>query len=619
VLVKALATDGTNLYAGGGFANAGGVAVNNFAVWNGTSWSDFHGGLGTNNGILSILVDGSDIYLGGSFSMVGGVPANNIVEWNGIGFEALGTGLPGSNITIYTMARMNGDLYACGVFTNAGNLTVNNIARWNGNIWTNLAGGITVASPPVMVSGLGVGLDGRLYCGGLFDSAGALGVSYLAAWDGTNWASVNAGADSGIFLPVVGTVRTVAINGTDLYAGGTFLAAGHVKANRIAHWDGTNWTAPGSGMKGTNDSLFTAVSALAIGGGNVFAGGNFTNAGGITASNIARWDSANWWPLGSGLNGAVSAIAINGSDVYAGGNFTSAGGVNATNIAHWNGSSWSALGTGLNNTVTAIAIGSDGIYVGGAFTTAGGVTVNRVARWDGAAWNSLGGGTTNGVGGSVNAILPVSPAQIYVGGTFTTAGVVAANRVAMFDGTNWSALGSGISGGSSPSVNALAYDGANLYASGVFTNAGGTMVSSIAKWDGATWTTLGSGLARLAIGGTGPIAGTGASLVLNGNDLYAGGLFITAGGKVSSEIAHWNGQTVFAPPAVLRLAQAAVLSGGQFQFRVTASSGVTYVVETSADLTTWQPVVTNGTSPLNVFDTNVSGNVQRFYRARQAQ
>jgi len=61
------------------------------------------------------------------------------------------------------------------------------------------------------------------------------------------------------------------------------------------------------------------------------------------------------------------------------------------------------------------------------------------------------------------------------------------------------------------------------------------------------------------------------------------------------------------------------VADGQFQFRVTASSGVTYVVETSTDLTAWQPVVTNGTSPLNVLDANVSGNSQRFYRVRQAQ
>jgi hypothetical protein len=625
-LVKTLATDGTNLYVGGGFTNAGGLMVNSIAVWDGANWSAFHGDPGTNKGIFTILVDGSDIYLGGNFSKVGGVSADNIVKWNGSGYEVLGSGLTGTNVNIYALARMNGDLYACGKFTTAGGVAVQNVARWNGSTWANLAEGVT-ASPalPLLLYGLGTGPDGRLYVGGYFDSAGTLGVYDLAAWDGTNWQVVRAEAENGTFsfgsLSAVNSVRAMAVNGNDLYASGTFLTAGTVKASRVARWDGTNWWALGSGMKGTNDNLNTTVSALAISGDYVYAAGNFTNAGGVTVTNIARWKDGSWSALGSSLDNLALAMAVKGSDVYVGGNFIKAGGVTANYIAKWNGSTWSALGSGLNGSVSAISVGSDGIYVGGNFTTAGGATANQVARWDvdGAAWHSLGNGTTNGVGGAVGAILPVSPTEVYVGGTFTTAGVVAANRIARFDGTSWSALGSGMSGVTSPSVNALASDGAYLYAAGAFTNAGGTMVSCIARWDGASWTSLGSGLARLAIGGTGPIAGTGMALVRNGNDLYAGGMFVTAGGKVSSGIARWNGQTTFTPPAVMSLGRPCLAPGGQFQFRVTAGSDVNYVIEGSTDLANWRQLITNSASPFIWLDSDSSSHAYRFYRARQAQ
>jgi len=617
-LVKTLATDGTNLYVGGAFTNAGSVAVNNLAVWDGTNWSAFHGNSVTNSGILAILVDGSDIYLGGSFTTAGSVPANHVVKWNGSGFEALGTGLQGT-VTVYSMARMKGDLYVCGSFTNAGGVAVQNVAQWNGSTWTNLTQGIAATTQPLTLTGLGAGPDGRLYAGGLLDSAGTLGVYDLAAWDGTNWQVVRGGAGNGLFIPLTSTVRAVAINGNDIYAGGTFQAAGTVKANRVAHWDGTNWTAMDSGMKGTNDALTTSVSALAISGGYVYAGGNFTNAGSTSVNNIARWNGSSWSALGTGLNNQVFVITANGSDVYVGGNFTSAGGVAATNIAHWDGANWSALGSGLNNSVTAISIGSDGLYVGGTFTAAGGVTANRVARWDGTTWYPLGNGTTNGVGGPVNTILPVSPTEIYVGGTFTTAGVVTANRIARFDGTSWSALGSGMSGVTSPSVGALADDGVYLYATGAFTNAGGTMVSGIAKWDGTSWTSLGGGLARLAIGGTGPIAGSGSAFVRNGNDLYVVGLFGTAGNKASSGIARWNGQSTFAPPAVTSPGQPSLSPGGQFQFRVTASPDASYVIDGSADLTTWLPLTTNSASPLIWSDADSYNQAYRFYRVRPAQ
>ena len=86
---------------------------------------------------------------------------------------------------------------------------------------------------------------------------------------------------------------------------------------------------------------------------NLFTlGGYFTTAGGMPANYIAKWDGSAWSALGSGMNGVVYALAVSGTDLYAGGYFTSAGGVAATNIASWNGSAWSALGSGMNGTAS---------------------------------------------------------------------------------------------------------------------------------------------------------------------------------------------------------------------------------------------------------------------------
>ena len=68
-----------------------------------------------------------------------------------------------------------------------------------------------------------------------------------------------------------------------------------------------------------------------------------------TANNIAQWNGSSWSALGSGMNGwCVSALAVSGSTLYAGGDFTTAGGNAANDIAQWNGSSWSALGSGIS-------------------------------------------------------------------------------------------------------------------------------------------------------------------------------------------------------------------------------------------------------------------------------
>ena len=74
------------------------------------------------------------------------------------------------------------------------------------------------------------------------------------------------------------------------------------------------------------------------GGGNVYAGGAFTTAGGTEAINVAKWDGSHWSALGSGTNDAIYALAMDrsGNAVYAGGRFTTAGGTSANRIAKWN-------------------------------------------------------------------------------------------------------------------------------------------------------------------------------------------------------------------------------------------------------------------------------------------
>jgi hypothetical protein len=113
------------------------------------------------------------------------------------------------------------------------------------------------------------------------------------------------------------------------------------------------------------------VAALAVSGGRLYAGGDFTGAGGVPANNIAQWDGSGWSPLGTGMNNQVYALAVSGGLLYVGGWFTTAGGSPANCIAQWNGSSWSALGSGLNQPVKTLAVSGGALYAGGDFTTAG--------------------------------------------------------------------------------------------------------------------------------------------------------------------------------------------------------------------------------------------------------
>ena len=82
-----------------------------------------------------------------------------------------------------------------------------------------------------------------------------------------------------------------------------------------------------------------------------------------------------WSALGAGLASQYGYFALGvagNGDVYAGGDFTTAGGAAANRIARWNGTAWSPLGTGVSNVVNGLTVGPTGkLYVGGAFTTTG--------------------------------------------------------------------------------------------------------------------------------------------------------------------------------------------------------------------------------------------------------
>jgi hypothetical protein len=335
--------------------------------------------------------------------------------------------------------------------------------------WVSLGSGMNNIVYTLAVSGT------NLYAGGEFTNAGGVAVNYIAKWDGSAWSALGSGLGSAWN----NFGWALAVSGNNLYVGGPFATWNGAPANGIAKWDGSAWSALGSGVSGD----LPWVSALAVIGTNLYAGGYFTAAGGVPATGIAKWDGRAWSALGSGMAGGtpafVSSLAVSGTNLYAGGYFTSAGGVSAKGIAKWNGSAWSALGSGVDQ-VTALAASGTNLYVGGPFATWNGAPANGIAKWDGSAWSALGSG-----GGGVNALV-VSGTNLYAGGSFGSAGGVPANYIAKWNGSVWSALGSGVSGNvptaSYPTVNALAADGlGHLFVGGSFYLAGTKVSPCIAQ------------------------------------------------------------------------------------------------------------------------------------------
>jgi hypothetical protein len=427
---------------------------------------------------------------------------------------ASGFGVPGLNGWAYSMTEFDEDgsgpnppsLFIGGTFTTAGGQPANNIARWNGSSWSSL--GVNTANGVT-----GGGFLTYVYALAVFDEDG-----------------------SGPNRPA-------------LFVGGNFSTAGGQSAPRVARWNGSSW----SSLQGDFSAWFTEVRALAVfdedGLGpnrpSLFVGGRKTTFGGFDSPGVARWtgSAANaLFPPQTGFGGpSVYALAVfdedgetgsNRPSLFAGGQFSSLspGGPTMNSIARYNGSSWSSLGTGaasgVGNTVWALTVwdedesgpGLPALFVGGSFLTAGSQSANNIARWNGSSWSSVGIASANGLDNTVNALAAFDedgggprPRALFVGGGFTTAGGQPASRIARWNGSSWSSLGTGSANGVSSSVSALTAfdedgDGPSLpalFVGGGFTTAGGIPSNNIAKW----FTPASCGPSLLATAGPGLDAG----------------------------------------------------------------------------------------------------------------
>jgi hypothetical protein len=492
---------------------------------------------------LAAFDDGSGpaLYAGGHFSSAGGVPAHAVARWDGRRWSVLGRGIGG---LVHALAEFDDGsgpaLYAAGNFTSIGGVSAHNIARWDGTSWSALGSGLSGGFG--FVAALSVFDDGSgpaLYAGGAFRYAGAFRANGMARWDGTSWSPLGSGTTGVYALAVFDDGQG---GGPALYAGGEFFSAGGVPAIALAKWDGTSWSALEVELDGFSVAALTVFDDGSGSGPALYVGGNFTKAGGILVNGVARWDGSGWSALGAESTSGAGAFAVfdDGSGkpaLHAAGRFATGGGVTQASIGKWDGSSWSALGRGFDGAVLALTEFVDGagrpaLVAGGFFTNASGVAANRIALWDGSGWSPLG----FGMNGSVLALAVFdegngSGPALFAAGSFTFPGFC----IARWNGATWSHVG----GGAQAGVLALAVfddgSGPALFAGGRFFIHPG---SHIAQWNGSSWSNVGIGVSYDVHALTVFDAGTG-----RGPALIAAGSFSYAGGMPASHIAQWDGST----------------------------------------------------------------------------
>ncbi|OFZ82838.1 MAG: hypothetical protein A2583_01560, partial [Bdellovibrionales bacterium RIFOXYD1_FULL_53_11] len=280
--VHTLLLDGTTLYAGGDFTALD--ATESTARSRLASISTADGSINTftanaNGSVRALALDGTTLYAGGLFTQINSSTRNyiaavdtstgDVTSWN-----------PSANSTVFALSvDSNSNVYAGGSFTQLGGQTRYYAGALNSS-------GTTISWHPASndtVYGISI-YSTYAYLGGSFTSSGGYYTGRLAAID------LSTGIPKSWFAPKPSsTVRALAANstGSTLYFGGDFTTVGSSTRNRIAAASTgtgslTSWN-PGVSSHSVHAIALDSTDA------NVYVGGTFTGgtAGGVEANYLA--------------------------------------------------------------------------------------------------------------------------------------------------------------------------------------------------------------------------------------------------------------------------------------------------------------------------------------------
>jgi len=542
--IFALAVDGSNnVYVSGSFEQIGGQARHYLAKLSGsgTGLADLSWNPGVTGYVYALTVYSGAVYAGGYFSNIGGQPRTNLARLADSTGAALSGWIPGVNSIVEDIAiDAGGNVYVVGDFSVINSWIVDGIARLSG-----IDASVDLSWNPKADSTVySIDLDGSgdVRVGGGFVNVDSQPAGGFALIDSNATTIAAATTDSPGYAY---TVLRQSDGG--LIVGGDFWKAGATPRNNLLRIrpDGTldpDWNPSPQSFQ------FDAVFGLAADASDhVYVGGTFNTIGGQARTGLARLEGhgsgaadATWNPE---VQGSVLTVAIDESGyIYAGGQFTNAGRQSRSNIARLSpsgaGDADATWNPSADERVFCIDFDLAGeVFAGGFFTNIGGQPQKYLARLSpvgpgaaSATWDPV-------LDGYVYAVSAQDNGTVYAAGTFTHIDGTARGAIARLSGS-----GSGLLDAIwNPSANADVYSfvtdaTGNVYVGGNFTTIGGQSRKKIAKLSG-----LGTGLADPswnpgASGGFGD--GRVQALALNPNGyLDVVGRFTSIGGQQRGGIA----------------------------------------------------------------------------------
>jgi len=264
--------------------------------------------------------------------------------------------------------------------------------------------------------------------------------------------------------------------------------------------------------------------------------GTWATEHGFTADELAWIQPAynpafTWDPLGGGTDARVTTLLkLANNDLLVAGDFTDAGGVSCTSVARWNGITYTPLDNGVVGEPVCAAEHNGLIYLGGTFANFN----HDIAVWNGTAWTY--GNVQPGQAPHVSS-LHVHGGELHAGSEASGFAGVTYHAFKLTNG-NWSPIGQALNG----QILALETHDGELVAGGAFTGLPtfgqpDTSIMHVAHFNGTQWVQLEDGLNATVR----DLLETSTGYLYAGGDLYANivptfGLARVAGGVLWEQL-----------------------------------------------------------------------------------
>lgn len=233
---------------------------------------------------------------------------------------------------------------------------------------------------------------------------------------------------------------------------------------------------------------------------SVYVAGFFTQICGQPTSYLAKWDNGGWVAKDIGLTDPVHSIRNIDDTLYIARYEES---IDSNWLYRYDGNTLSTFGEGIYLTTASNFSELPNLYdvvkyngtliACGEFDRVGTQAISGIMSWNGFQWTDIAGGLTGNIANTPPVIYPhqmmVHSGNLYVVGNFRYAGGIEVNGIAIWNGSQWLAMGSGFNS----TVYGIAVYDNEIYAGGGFTQSGTNTVNRLAKWDGTDWISPGFG------------------------------------------------------------------------------------------------------------------------------